>query len=57
MVVTVPKDTGVFLDTVEPPPDVTCTSAVQTYLDLWAAGERGREAAEHLRQEKLTWRT
>ena len=32
---------------------VVCTSPVQTYLDLAAAGERGREAAEHLRQERL----
>lgn len=24
-------------------------------MDLAAAGERGREAADHLRQEKLKW--
>ncbi|WP_418132262.1 type IV toxin-antitoxin system AbiEi family antitoxin (plasmid) [Variovorax sp. 375MFSha3.1] len=53
--VTLLKDLGVFRDTVEPAPGVTCTSPVQTYLDLAAAGERGREAADHLRQEGLKW--
>jgi len=53
--VTLLKDLGVFRDTVEPAPGVTCTSPVQTYLDLAAAGERGREAADHLRQERLKW--
>jgi hypothetical protein len=28
---------------------------VQTYLDLSASGERGAEAAEHLRRTRLTW--
>jgi hypothetical protein len=28
---------------------------VQTYLDLAASGERGREAAEFLRRERLQW--
>jgi hypothetical protein len=40
---------------VEAGPGVICTSAVQTYLDLTNAGERGKEAADHLRQEKLQW--
>lgn len=53
--VIVPKDLGVFLDTVEPAPGVVCTSPVQTYLDLAAAGERGREAADYLRTKKLAW--
>jgi hypothetical protein len=57
VVVTVPKDDGLFLDTIEPAPGAICTSAVQTYLDLWAAGERGKEAAEHLRQARLLWPT
>lgn len=55
VVVTLPKDKGLFRDTVEPAPGVICTSPVQTYLDLWAAGERGQEAAEHLRRERLSW--
>jgi hypothetical protein len=55
VVVTVPKDDGLFRDAIEPAPGAVCTSAIQTYLDLSAAGERGKEAAEHLRQEKLSW--
>lgn len=53
--VTLPKDHGLFHDIVEPAPGAVCTSPIQTYLDLTAAGERGREAAEHLRREKLSW--
>ncbi len=55
VVVTIPKDLGILGDTVEPAPGAVCTSPLQTYLDLAVAGERGREAAEHLRQEKLKW--
>ena len=54
--VTVLKDGGLFQDTVEPVRGAVCSSAVQTYLDLWVSGERGQEAAEHLRREKLSWR-
>lgn len=56
VVITVLEDLGVLRDTVEPAPGAICTSPVQTYLDLAAAGERGREAADHLRQERLRWR-
>jgi hypothetical protein len=56
VVVTQLKDLGLFRDRIEPALGVLCTSPVQTYLDLAAAGERGREAAEHLRRERLTWR-
>lgn len=55
VVVTVPKDLGLLVDTVEPAPGAICTSPVQTYLDLSIAGERGAEAANHLRQERLSW--
>lgn len=55
VIMALPKDTGLFLDTVEPAPGVVCTSPVQTYLDLAVAGERGAEAADHLRKEKLAW--
>lgn len=55
VIVTIPKDRGLFGDTVEPAPGAICTSPIQTYLDLAAAGERGREAAEHLRRELLKW--
>lgn len=55
VIVTVPKDLGLLADVVEPAPGAVCTSPVQTYLDLSIAGERGAEAAEHLRREKLVW--
>jgi len=55
VVVTVPKDLGLLTDTVEPAPGAVCTSPVQTYLDLSIAGERGAEAADHLRRERLSW--
>lgn len=55
VVITVPKDLGLLADTVEPTPGAVCTSPVQTYLDLFVAGERGAEAADHLRQERLSW--
>lgn len=55
VVVTVLEDPGLFRDTVQPASGVVCTSPVQTYLDLAAAGERGQEAADHLRQERLQW--
>lgn len=56
VVVTLPKDKGLFHDAIEPVNGIICTSVVQTYLDLTAAGERGGEAAEHLRRERLAWR-
>jgi len=57
VVVMLPKDDGLFRDAIEPAPGAVCTSVIQTYLDLWAAGERGQEAAEHLRQTRLSWPT
>jgi hypothetical protein len=56
VVVTELDDFGLFHDAVEPTEGIHCTSPVQTYLDLYASGDRGREAAEHLRQERLQWR-
>ena len=55
VVVTMPAHEGVFFDAVYPSPGITCTSPVQTFLDLSAAGERGKEAAEHLRSKLLRW--
>jgi len=55
VIVSIPKDTGIFLDVYEPVPGIRCTSPVQTYLDLSVSGERGAEAAEHLRQTRLKW--
>ena len=56
VLVIVPDEDGVFDDAIEPFPGIPCTSPVQTYLDLQHSGERGREAADHLRQETLKWR-
>jgi len=55
VVVVVPKEGGIFRDVVKPASDIVCTSPVQTYLDLSLLGEMGRESAEYLRREKLTW--
>ena len=55
VIITIPRDPGVFLDAYEPAPGVRCTSPIQTYLDLSKGGERGEEAAEHLRRMKPTW--
>jgi Transcriptional regulator, AbiEi antitoxin, Type IV TA system len=55
VVITELDDAGVFHDAVEPTDGIQCTSPVQTYLDLYTAGDRGREAAEHLRHERLQW--
>ena len=55
VVVIVPTDLGLLADTVEPAPGAICTSPVQTFLDLSIAGERGAEAADHLRRETLSW--
>lgn len=56
VLVIVPDEDGVFDDAIEIMPGIACTSPVQTYLDLQHSGERGREAADHLRRECLTWR-
>lgn len=50
-----PTDNGPFLNAISPTTDILCTSPVQTYLDLFVSGERGREAAQHLREAKLQW--
>jgi hypothetical protein len=55
VVVMMPKDDGVFIDKVEGALGIDCTSPVQTFLDLSIAGERGREAAEHLRRGGTQW--
>ena len=48
-------DDDLFLDAVESEPGVFTTSPVQTFLDLSTAGERGENAAAHLRLAKLKW--
>jgi len=57
VVIEEPKDLFVFKEAVECASDLRCTSAIQTYLDLYIAGEREREAAEHIESQLLrdTW--
>ncbi len=54
-----PKDDSVFIGRKELPDGQCSTGPLQTYLDLWNAGERGQEAADHLRRETLdpSWQT
>lgn len=51
ILITLPKDSGIFCGAIEPAEGVFSTSAIQTYLDLTTYGERGLEAAEHLRNQ------
>jgi hypothetical protein len=53
--VSVPQDDSIFFDAYAPEHGIRCTSALQTYLDLSKNGERGEEAAEHLRRMQLRW--
>jgi hypothetical protein len=55
VVVSTPQDSGVFFDAYAPEHGIRCTSPLQTYLDLSKNGERGEEAAEHLRRMRLSW--
>lgn len=55
LVVTELDDDGLFRDRWVIEPDLVTTSPVQTYLDLCPLGERGREAADFLRQAVLPW--
>jgi DNA-binding transcriptional ArsR family regulator len=51
-----PEDLDILKDRSEPAPNIATTSPLQTYLDLAFAGERGQEAADHLRKEMFAWR-
>ena len=42
-----PKDSFIFKEATDCASGIKCTSEIQTYLDLYIAGEREREAAEH----------
>lgn len=48
VIISEPKDDFIFQEAEESVPDILCTSPTQTYLDLFVAGEREKEAAEHL---------
>jgi hypothetical protein len=57
VVVSVTQDNSVFFDAFSAERGIRCTSPLQTYLDLSKSGERGQEAAEHLRRIRLLWQT
>lgn len=48
-----PGDDGLWQETMDLAPGLRGTGPIQTYLDLLSTGERGREAAEHWRAEKI----
>jgi hypothetical protein len=48
-----PKDLFVFEEAIECAPGMKCTNTIQTYLDLYIAGEREQEAAEYLKTNLL----
>ena len=52
---TILHDDGVLRDFTEPAEGVFTTGHAQTYVDLYQTGDRGREAAEHLRREHMPW--
>lgn len=54
-IITIPDDEGVFFSPERGKGNVLTTAALQTYLDLYLAGERGQEAAEYLRSKRLQW--
>ena len=47
------NDEGLFLEDLAPKEGLRCTGLIQTYLDLSASGERGSEAADFLREQKI----
>ena len=51
----VPDDPAILDERIEPAAGIACTNPVRTYLDMSRTGERGREAAEHLRRKCLEW--
>ena len=59
VIIDLPSDAGILADRIEAAPGLWSTGLAQTYLDLCAAGERGVEAAEHLRRVRITplWQT
>ena len=48
-----PKDAFIFKEAVDCAPGLKCSSAIQTYLDLYIAGGRLQEAAEHIENHIL----
>lgn len=55
VILRVSTDESLFDDATEPAPGIYCTDHVVTYLDMWNAGDRNREAAEHLAEKCFPW--
>lgn len=53
VIIYAPRDERMFDEGIVLPNDLSGAGLVQTYLDLWASGDRGREAAEHFRREAM----
>jgi hypothetical protein len=53
LVVLIPDDDGVFYLQEGEAGRLACTNPVQTYVDLWHCGSRGKEAAEALLEQNL----
>lgn len=56
VIIVVPEEDGVLDDARPVANGLVATSPVQTYLDLFHAGDRGREGADKLREQLLDWR-
>ena len=48
-----PADEGIWQDTMDLGEKLRATGPIQKYLELLSTGERGREAADHWRSEKI----
>ncbi len=55
VVIKILEEESILLDAIEAVDGVVTTSPLQTYLDLYASGDRGREAAEFLRGRGFGW--
>jgi hypothetical protein len=55
IIITIPDDHDLFLDETVVAPGIVCTSPVQAWRDLYRRGDRGAEAADHLRHKLLKW--
>jgi Transcriptional regulator, AbiEi antitoxin, Type IV TA system len=57
LVVLIPDDESVFYqidkEDNEPNSHLACTNAVQTYVDVWNCGGRGKEAADSILEQRL----
>jgi hypothetical protein len=51
VIIMMPKDEGVFQESIRINEDIWATSIAQTYLDLWQMNDRSREAAEFLLEQ------